>query len=141
MQHIAKGLLVVLLTVGCYNARINTGLAPSTQTLEEKWAPSWIFGGVSPPLLEAASQCPNGVSMVHTRHSFLNMLVATLTAGIYTPIHIIVTCAQGGSMSSGELDVPEISLDSGATPQQQEQAFREAVEISLKTGSGVLVRF
>jgi hypothetical protein len=141
MQHIAKGLLVVLLTVGCYNARITTGLAPSNQTFEEKWAPSWIYGGVSPPLLEAASQCPNGVAMVHTRHSFLNMFVAVLTAGIYTPMHIIVTCAEGGSMSSGELEVPEISLDAGATPQQQEQAFREAVEISLKTGSGVLVRF
>lgn len=141
MQHIAKGLLVLLLAVGCYNARITTGLAPSNHTIEEKWAPSWIFGGVSPPLLEAASQCPNGVAMVHTRHSFLNMLVAVLTGGIYTPMHIIVTCAEGRGMSSGELDIPEISLGAGATREQQEQALREAVDISSKTGSRVLVRF
>jgi hypothetical protein len=49
MRHFAKGLLAVLITVGCYNARVTTGLAPSGQTFEEEWAPSWIYGGVSPP--------------------------------------------------------------------------------------------
>ncbi len=91
-------------------------------------------------VLETASQCPNGVAMVHTRHSFLNMLVATLTIGIYTPMHIIVTCAQGGS-TSASVDLPEVRIDEGATATQREESFREAVEISLKTGSDVLLRF
>jgi hypothetical protein len=39
------------------------------------------------------------------------------------------------------VDLPEVRIDEGATATQREEAFREAVEISLKTGSDVLLRF
>jgi len=88
-------LLVVLalLASGCYHATVETGLAPSAQTLEEKWASGWVYGLVPPSTVETMERCPSGVARVETQLSFANQLVSFLTAGIYTPMSIEVTCA------------------------------------------------
>src|ERR671918_2083278 len=85
----------------CYHATVETGLPPSTQVLEQSFASSWIYGLVPPKTVETASRCPDGVAKVETQHSFVNQLVGILTLGIYTPMHIRVTCAQAGAASSG----------------------------------------
>ncbi len=79
----------------CYHATIDTGLTPSTQVVEQSFASSWIYGLVPPKTVETASRCPNGAAKVETQHTFVNQLVGFLTLGIYTPMHIRVTCAQG----------------------------------------------
>jgi hypothetical protein len=43
--------------------------------------------------------CPAGVARVETRQSFANGLVGMITFGIYTPMEIIVTCADGPGAS------------------------------------------
>jgi Bor protein len=78
---------------GCYHAVIDTGRPASTDMITIKWANSFIYGLVPPPMVNSATKCPNGVSKVETQHSFLNGLVAAITWGIYTPIQIDVTCA------------------------------------------------
>ena len=61
------------------------------QVIDIPWAHSWVYGLVPPAPVNASSQCTNGVAKVETEMSFLNGLVG-LTWGIYTPIHIKVTC-------------------------------------------------
>ena len=85
--------VVVASTTACYHATVDTGLAPSTQTVEKGWASGWIYGLVPPSTVETASKCPNGVSKVSTQLTFPNQLVNFLTLGIYTPMEIIATCA------------------------------------------------
>ena len=85
-----------LVLSGCYHAMIETGLPPSAQTLENKWASGWIYGLVPPKTVETMQRCPNGVARVETQLSFANQLVNFLTLGIYTPMEIVVTCASGG---------------------------------------------
>ena len=93
-------LVAMLLTLSaCYHATVQTGLAPSTQTIEEKWASGWIYGLVPPETVETMQGCPTGVARVETRQSFVNGLVGVLTFGIYTPMEIIVTCANGPGAS------------------------------------------
>jgi hypothetical protein len=100
-------LLVLFLLVGatgCYRAVIETARPPGTQTIDIPWAHSFVYGIVPPAVVNSATQCPSGVARVVTEHSFLNGLVAAITWGIYTPVHITVTCASG----SASLDLPTV---------------------------------
>jgi len=128
----------VLLSAGCYHATIETGLTPSTQVIEKPWASGWILGLVAPSPVETMSKCPGGVAKVETQLSFVNQLVAWLTAYIYTPMSIKVTCAQGGhaSVPSG---ANEIRVDRAATPADLEQALRQAVAGAAASGQPVYV--
>ncbi len=96
MRRTLLFLTLLLFLPACYHATVSTGLSPSTVKIENKWATGWIVGLVPPDLVETMEQCPAGVAQVDTQHSFLNQLVAGLTMGIYTPMEIVVTCADGG---------------------------------------------
>ncbi len=139
MERTAIMVLVMVALSGCYHATIETGLPPSNETVEEPWAASWIGGLVPPSTVETAAQCPDGVARVETKHSFLNGLVAVLTSGIFTPMHIIVTCADGERMD--RVDAVEIQIDPGATVEQRQQALNEAAQRSAEIGAAVFVSF
>ena len=94
MRRIVMLFTVAILMQGCYHATVSTGLRPSTVKIEKKWASGWIFGLVPPSMVETMDSCPAGVAQVDTQHSFPNQLVNFITFGIYTPIEIVVTCAE-----------------------------------------------
>ncbi len=123
---------------GCYHATIETGLPPGNQTLEKAWASSWVLGLVPPSTVETASRCPNGVARVETKLSFLNQLVALLTAGIYTPMAIRVTCA-GTSVEEAERS--QLMIEDGANLEEKQRAIRDAAELSAREGQPVLIKF
>jgi len=83
-----------VLLAGCYHATIETGLTPSTQTIEKPWAHGFIYGLIPPSTVETKAQCAKGVAKVETQMSFLNMLASAITFSLYTPMDIKVTCAQ-----------------------------------------------
>jgi len=130
-------IFTTILLAGCYHATIETGLTPSTQTLEQSFASSWIYGLVPPKTVATTSRCPDGVAKVETRLSFVNQLVGLLTLGIYTPMHIRVTCAQGGTTTSATtLTVPH-----GAEEAAVREAFGNAADLAATGQRLVLVRF
>jgi len=86
-------LIGVVLLSGCFHATVETGVAPSDVVVEKRWASGWIAGLVPPSTVATAARCPEGVSRVETKFSFLNQLVGALTLSIYTPMAIKVTCA------------------------------------------------
>ena len=94
MRRVFLLLTLLLLPSACYHATVNTGLRPGTTQIENQWASGWIFGLVPPSTVETMERCPAGVARVETQHSFANQLVNFLTFGIYTPIEIVVTCAE-----------------------------------------------
>jgi hypothetical protein len=116
---------------GCYHAVIDTGRTPSTTVIQKDWAMGWIYGLIPPDVVQTAQACPRGVSKVETQHSFLNMLAQFVTFGIFTPISITVTCAQGGTAL-----LP--SIDGKADPQR---AMKQAVQLSEEMNGPVLVKF
>jgi DNA-binding transcriptional regulator LsrR (DeoR family) len=122
--------------VACYHATIETGLTPSTEVLEQSFASSWIYGLVPPKTVSTSSRCPDGVAKVETQHTFVNQLVGLLTLGIYTPMHIRVTCAQRTATSEAMLDVP-VTADEAAI----RDAFGSAADIAAANDQPVLVRF
>ena len=134
LRFSVAGFLVAAL--GCYHATIDTGLAPSTTVVEKAWAPAWVYGLVPPATLETQAQCKSGVSKVETQLSFLNQLVSGLTAGIFTPMSIKVTCAQAGHASVSPT-APQINVGANATKEQMQSAINRAVHLSLRTGEPV----
>ena len=93
----------------------------------------------APVAVTFAEKAPDGVARVETKHSFLNGLVAVLTSGIFTPMHITVTCADPGRMDGG--DAEEIQVEPGATPEQRQQALNDAGRLSAEIGAAVFVSF
>jgi hypothetical protein len=107
---------------GCFHATVNTGVAPGTRLVQEKWATSFIYGLVPPDAVNAMAECGGaGVARVETRISFLNGLVGVLTFQIFTPMEITVTCGRGE-----QEDLEEVST-------------AEAFETALERGDPFLV--
>ena len=137
-------LIVVLfslfLLAGCYHATIDTGLAPGHKTVE-MWKHSWIYGLVPPSVVEAQSECENGVAKVETQQSFLNGLVNVLTGGIYTPMTVIVTCAADG-MSSAAVDSESVvTVPYGSDYAEIMDAFGQAADKALAAEQPAYVQF
>ena len=128
---------IALSSVGCYHTRVETGLTPGTQSWEREWAPSFVYGLVPPPTVEAGAECPNGVAVVETKISFLNGLVSALTLSIFTPMTIEVTCA-AGDMASAE---GAVEVAAGAPLPEVQAAFGVAADRAAASDSPVPVRF
>src|SRR5213593_948907 len=141
MKRLSQVVVVASLVAlaGCYHGTIETGLTPSTVVVDKSWASGWLWGLVPPSTIETASKCPQGVAKVETQLSFLNQLVSGLLGGIYSPIAIKVTCAQGGRAAApGASEVP---VPSRASPDERTAAVQRATELSLETGGPVFLKF
>ena len=142
MYRLRAPLLLVccLVFAACHHATIDMGVTPSTETIHEPWANSWIYGLVPPSSVETASKCTSGVAKVETQRTFLNGLVGILTLGIYTPMEIKVTCAMGGSADS-ESPQADFTIDNEATAAEIGAAFQAAASRAVKERREVYVRF
>lgn len=85
---------------------MTTGKEASNTVVEEKWAPSFLYGLV-PATVDVSDECTNGIASAERKFSFLNMVVSTLTANIFSPQSVTVTCAaEGMGMSSAVPPAP-----------------------------------
>jgi len=130
----AAAVVAAFLLTGCFHAVIQTGRPESSDVITIKWANSFVYGLVPPPVVETAARCTNGVAKVETQQSFLNILAHIVTFGIYTPMQIDVTCAARGTASAD----PVIKVEQGMTA---EQALNAAVGLSVEKDSPVYVQF
>lgn len=125
-------------TAGCYTARIETGLPPSNTVIKESFASCWVYGLVPPSTVETQARCPDGVAIVQTRLSFVNGLVGVLTWGIYTPMEIVVTCAEKSSASLFRPET-EMEVSMAATGEEVRTVFSQAADAAVRTGKPVAV--
>ena len=90
VRTVAVGALV--LTGACYHTITTTNLTPGVQHTEA-WAPAFIAGLV-PAKVDAGKLCGGKpVQAVDSQYGFLNLLVGIVTASIFTPMTVTVTCA------------------------------------------------
>jgi hypothetical protein len=94
LRLVALAAASVLLT-SCWHVTVTSAATPATTVIDKPFQNSFIYGLVPPPEINTGTDCPNGVSKVETEHSFINGVVTVLTLGIFTPIHVRVTCAAG----------------------------------------------
>ncbi len=124
----------------CYHARIETGLPASLQVINKSFASGWIYGLVPPSTVKAASERSRGVAVVETQLSFVNQLVSALTLGIYTPMHIRVTCASASSMGSVSTK-DDLIVAGDASDEEVVGVFEMAAKKAVQQQEPVLVRF
>lgn len=139
-----KILAIVVLGVflsSCYHAKITTGAQPSGETIDKAWAHGFIFGLVPPKEVRTASECPNGVAKVDTQISFLNGLVSALTANIYTPMHITVSCAAGAATAAEINGEEDFTVSKDSDDAAVIRTIQEASEKSVDLQKPVFVRF
>lgn len=139
MNSLATILLVLTvcaMSSGCYHATVTTGLTPGTQTIDQPWAKGWVMGLVPPETVDAASQCASGVAKVETQLSFLNQIVSGLTFGIFTPMHITVTCAASSADANSSISIPD-----GTHQDEVINILTDAADASAETGSSMYVHF
>jgi hypothetical protein len=143
MTKIAASIFLIVAVLagwGCYHATIETDATPSSVTIEKAWASGWIYGLVPPSTISTAAKCPGGVARVETKLSFLNQLVSGLTLGIYTPMSIKVTCAEGAKSEGLEI-VPDFLVEEGATPEKVQETMQLAATEAARSGRVVYVQF
>ena len=135
-------LLIVFIVSGCYNAKVVTGETASSEVYQEKWAASWIGGLVPPEIVNVEKECSNGVAIVETKHSFLNLLVGGLTAGIFTPMQITVTCADASTVSvTPSIEPITVIIPKDSSEQDFMKGFQKAVDQSVEIRKSVKVIF
>jgi len=105
---------MVLVLSGCYHTQVTTGKRASSTVVEVPWAKSFINGLVPPDELNVEEECPNGVAKVETQLSFLNMVAHAVTFGIFSPMHLKVTCAEDGMAQDARADIQPVSDDLSA---------------------------
>ena len=125
MQGMWKGMtlgVVVMATTACYEHTFTVGQgAPTGPVVYSEWHNSWLGGLIGERNIDVETVCPSGNATIHDEQSFLNGLVAVLTAGIYTPTEVKIRCDSGRSV--------DIRLDEGEVMSiLRAPAFRDRVE-------------
>ncbi len=124
---------------GCYHVQVNTGKAPSDTVIDIPFATSLINGLVPPKVVETAEDCPAGVALVESKLSFVNLLVGAVTLGIYTPMHITVTCADDGMAELPENTPRSLTLSTEQTADERVKAFSQAAIEAANANESFLV--
>ena len=83
----------LLLASACYHATVETGAAPSGQVVVRCCEAAFLGGLVPPRTVRSEAACPAGVAKVETSRSFSNLVFTVLTAGLYSPMSMRITCA------------------------------------------------
>lgn len=122
-----------MVTAGCYQTTVNTGLTPGSTMIEKPWAHSFVAGLVPIETIDAASECANGVARVETQHTFLNMVATVVTGYIYSPMSITVTCAAGSEQESAAAEDAIVVDVVGSSDEALEAGLREATLRSLES--------
>jgi hypothetical protein len=130
----------VLSSAACFHQVVQTGRPAGSTVIDKPWVPTWVFGLVAAEPMETRPLCPSGVAVVTTETSFMNGLASVVTLGIFTPQHVTITCARGGtaSLPSG---ATEIRIPTDATDAQRSALVNRAVEQSSETHAPVVLRF
>lgn len=95
------GWMVVTMSA-CYEHTFTVGQgAPTGPVVYSEWHSSWLGGLIGERNIDVDQVCPSGNATIHDEQSFLNGLVAALTAGIYTPTEVKVRCDTGRAVDIG----------------------------------------
>jgi hypothetical protein len=99
-RWLALALVAGALTAGgCYKATFKTGLPPGGGVHDTK-VTHFVWGLAGGGDVDVKAICPGGVSAVHTEKSFVDLLLASITANLNSPTSVQIECAGGATASA-----------------------------------------
>ncbi|MGH7616087.1 MAG: Bor/Iss family lipoprotein [Gemmatimonadaceae bacterium] len=132
--------LALVLSTACFHEVVQTGRPAGSTVIDKPWVTGWLWGLVAAEPIDARPLCPSGVAVVTTETSFLNGLASAVTFGIFTPQHVMITCASGGRASLPR-GAAEIRIPATATGTEARELINQAVEQANDTHAPVILRF
>lgn len=134
-------LLLLFSTSACYHAEVVTGRPASDQVVEEEWVLGFVYGLVVPNEIDVEEECAYGVARVETKLSFLNQVASFITGGLFTPMHVTVTCASSfDSVNADNImedDDPQAALQKAAVKSFVEDAPVYVGSVNQKVVDGI----
>jgi Bor protein len=131
--------LLAVATVGCFHQTVQTGRPAGSKVVDMPWVATWLWGLVPAKEIETRASCPGGVAVVETEQSFMNGLVGAITFGIFTPLHVRVTCS--GGTASLPARATTITVAQNATDEERTAALQQAIAQSIEHHEAVIIRF
>lgn len=101
-NHIIRNICLAVATTalvalsGCYHVAYRTNKTPGGQVHTQK-ASFFLWGLAGGATFDLDTLCPSGVASVSDEKSFVDGLLAGVTAGLYTPMSVTVECAGGAA--------------------------------------------
>jgi hypothetical protein len=108
------GTFLLVALAGCFEHKITVGAGASrAPVVYDHWEHFWLGGLIGETEIFIEEMCPSGNATIEAQQSFLNGLVAGLTAGIYTPTTLKIRCEDGRrrDFDLSEEDAQRIVLD------------------------------
>ena len=134
-------LAVLFLAGACYHQVVNTGLTPSSTTIEKPWVATYVWGLVAAQPIDVRLQCPNSVAVVETQQSFANGLVGALTLGLYAPQTVKITCAGSGRAGDDLPEAQRIDIPKNATHDERIAYTNDAIRRSIESHKTIVLTF
>jgi Bor protein len=107
--------LTALAMMGCYHATVETGAASSERVIERCCEAGFLGGLVPPKAVRSEAACPDGVARVETSRSFSNVVFTVLTAGLYSPMSVRITCASAPAVAGVQVPMPAATVRADST--------------------------
>lgn len=98
MRRSLLALLAALtLSTGCYTTKLVVADAdPDRANTHSTWQHTFFWGLVSPGSVNLSSYCgQNGIARARSQVGGIGLIAYWLTAGVWTPIQVRITCAEG----------------------------------------------
>lgn len=131
-------LAACVLFTGCYQAKVTTDKEPGSKVVKKKWVSSYVFGLVGGKV-DVSGECSNGIASAERKVSIVNGIVAGVTANLYLPQTVTVTCASGGSMSSLAPTKQNFVVPQNATNAELQKTLTDAATQSRLTQKSATV--
>lgn len=91
----------VILTValsalsGCFSLKYYSTSVPGPGETHKIWVHSFLGGLVTVGEIDVDAECPHGVFKMKSNFTLVDLLLFGVTAGIYSPMNIVLTCGSG----------------------------------------------
>ena len=93
IRTLAVAVLTIALATTTACAHTQYGSSRAVSETKSSWNSFFLWGLAGSARIDAAAMCPNGIAGVETYASFGQMLLFTVTLGIYAPRTVEVHCA------------------------------------------------
>ncbi len=85
------------------NAQIGT-----SHSVKQKF---FLWGALGGEQVDLNKLCPQGVAEIASEHSFIDIVLYSLTGGLYTPVSVEVHCASGVAFRVDQSDALRLSVN------------------------------
>ncbi len=132
----------LFLLAGCATIDMSRPPSGKTMRIESKgWGLWFLSHNIASDVVQAESQCENGIAKIETSQSFGSVLGSILTLGLYNSVAITVTCAADDMASAAVDSASVVTVPYGSDYEEIMDAFGQAADKAVASEQPAYVQF